>query len=182
MEIMDNCEFESKERWLKTFSRITVSMIQRQFFILKTKYVGQDYKHKINLICNVLKKKRSKNLLITAPENVAWMLNIRGKDNFFSPIPNCNAIVNSKGKIILIVDNKKISKNFKSQFGKILKYVNQSNIAAYLNNIDNKENFLIDKITCSFFYKEKIAKRFKYVEAIDPIFFLKSKKKYCRNK
>jgi len=148
----------------------------KQFFILKTQYTGQNYKHKINLICNILKKRRLKNLLITAPENVAWMLNIRGKDNSFSPIPNCNAIVNNKRKIILIVDNKKISKNFKSQFRKILKYVNPSNITAYLNNLDNKQNFLIDKITCSFFYKEKIAKRFKYIEEIDPIFFLKSKK------
>ena len=147
-----------------------------KFFILKTQYAGQDYKHKINLICNILKKRRLKNLLITAPENVAWMLNIRGKDNSFSPIPNCNAIVNNKRKIILIVDNKKISKNFKSQFRKILKYVNPSNITAYLNNLDNKQNFLIDKITCSFFYKEKIEQRFKYVEEIDPIFFLKSKK------
>ena len=99
-------------------------------------------------------------MLITAPENVAWILNIRGKDNSFSPIPNCNAIVNDKKKIILIVDNKKISKNFKSQFGKILKYVNPSNITAYLNNLDNKQNFLIDKITCSLFYKDKIAKKF----------------------
>ena len=82
----------------------------KQFFILKTQYTGQNYKHKINLICNILKKRRLKNLLITAPENVAWMLNIRGKDNSFSPIPNCNAIVNNKRKIILIVDNKKISK------------------------------------------------------------------------
>ena len=69
-----------------------------KFFILKTQHAGQDYKNKINLICNVLKKKRSKNLLITAPENVAWMLNIRGKDNFFSPIPNCNVIINDKKK------------------------------------------------------------------------------------
>jgi len=148
----------------------------RKFFILKTKHSGQDYKQKVNLICSILKKRRLKNLLITAPENVAWLLNIRGKDNSFSPIPNCNAIVNNKKKITLIVDNKKISKNFKLQFGKILEYVDPSNITAYLNNIDNKQNFLIDKITCSFFYKEKIAKRFKYVEEIDPIFFIKSKK------
>ena len=148
----------------------------RKFFILKTKHSGQDYKQKVNLICSILKKRRLKNLLITAPENVAWLLNIRGKDNSFSPIPNCNAIVNNKKKITLIVDNKKISKNFKLQFGKILEYVDPSNIIAYLNNIDNKQNFLIDKITCSFFYKERIAKRFKYVEEIDPIFFIKSKK------
>jgi len=147
-----------------------------KFFVLKTRYVGQSYEHKINLICNILKKKKLKNLLITAPENVAWLLNIRGKDSPYSPIPNCNAIINYKKTVTLIVKNNKIGKNFKSHFGKNLKYLNPSNIIEYLDNLDSKENFLIDKITCSLFYKAKIAKKFAYIEKIDPIFFLKSKK------
>ena len=147
-----------------------------KFFILKTQYTGKSFKNKINLICNILKRKKIKNLLVTAPENVAWTLNIRGKDNSYSPIPNCNAIVNYKKKITLIVENKKISKNFKSQFGKVVKYVNPTDITAHFNSLDKKQNFLIDKFTCSYFYREKIAERFKYIEEIDPIFFLKSKK------
>jgi len=147
-----------------------------KFFILKTQYAGKSYKNKINLICKILKRKKLKNLLVTAPENVAWTLNIRGKDNSYSPIPNCNAIVNYKKKITLIVENKKISKNFKSQFGKVVKYVNPTDITAHFNSLDKKQNFLIDKFTCSYFYREKIAERFKYIEEIDPIFFLKSKK------
>ena len=147
-----------------------------KFFILKTQYAGKSFKNKINLICNILKRKKLKNLLVTAPENVAWALNIRGKDNSYSPIPNCNAIVNYKKKITLIVENKKISKNFKSQFGKVVKYVNPTDITAHFNSLDKKQNFLIDKFTCSYFYREKIAERFKYIEEIDPIFFLKSKK------
>jgi len=35
---------------------------------------------------------------------------------------------------------------------------------------------LIDKFSCSFFYKKEIEKRFKYEEKIDPIYFLKAKK------
>ena len=147
-----------------------------KFFILKTQYAGKSFKNKINLICKILKRKKIKNLLVTAPENVAWTLNIRGKDNSYSPIPNCNAIVNYKKKITLIVENKKISKNFKSQFGKVVKYVNPTDITAHFNSLDKKQNFLIDKFTCSYFYREKIAERFKYIEETDPIFFLKSKK------
>ena len=147
-----------------------------KFFILKTQYAGKNFKNKINLICKILKRKKLKNLLVTAPENVAWTLNIRGKDNSYSPIPNCNAIVNYKKKITLIVENKKISKNFKSQFGKVVKYVNPTDITAHFNSLDKKQNFLVDKFTCSYFYREKIAERFKYIEEIDPIFFLKSKK------
>ena len=147
-----------------------------KFFILKTQYAGKSFKNKINLICKILKRKKLKNLLVTAPENVAWTLNIRGKDNSYSPIPNCNAIVNYKKKITLIVENKKISKDFKSQFEKVVKYVNPTDITAHFNSLDKKQNFLIDKFTCSYFYREKIAERFKYIEEIDPIFFLKSKK------
>jgi len=147
-----------------------------KFFILKTQYAGKSFKNKINIICKILKRKKLKNLLVTAPENVAWTLNIRGKDNSYSPIPNCNAIVNYKKKITLIVEKKKISKNFKSQFGKVVKYVNPTDITAHFNSLDKKQNFLIDKFTCSYFYREKIAERFKYIEEIDPIFFLKSKK------
>tara|TARA_B100000686_G_C16797614_1_gene983555 strand:- start:2772 stop:4502 length:1731 start_codon:yes stop_codon:yes gene_type:complete len=148
----------------------------KKFFILNTKHVGQSYRNKVNLVCAFLKKNNLKNLLITAPENVAWMLNIRGKDNLFSPIPNCNAIVNYKKKITLIVDNKKINEKFKSKFKKNLEYVNYADLPNYLGGLDIKENFLIDKITCSLFYKSLIAKKFKYIEKIDPIFFLKSKK------
>ena len=147
-----------------------------KFFILKTQYAGKSFENKINLICKILKRKKLKNLLVTAPENVAWTLNIRGKDNSYSPIPNCYAIVNYKKKITLIVENKKISKNFKSQFGKVVKYVNPTDITAHFNSLDKKQNFLIDKFTCSYFYREKIAERFKYIEETDPIFFLKSKK------
>ena len=70
----------------------------KKFFILKKKHVGEDYDFKIRKICNLLKKLKIKNLLITAPENVAWILNIRGNDSYFSPIPNCNAIINYKKK------------------------------------------------------------------------------------
>ena len=33
---------------------------------------------------------------ITAPENVAWLLNIRGNDNPNSPIPNCHLFLDNK--------------------------------------------------------------------------------------
>jgi len=52
-------------------------------------------------------------LLITAPENVAWVLNIRGYDSAFSPIPNARLLINSKGDIDLFSQSKKIKKKKK---------------------------------------------------------------------
>ena len=59
-----------------------------------------------------MKKKNISKLFVTAPENLAWILNIRGNDSKYSPLPNCQAIIDFK-KITFIVDKKKISKQFR---------------------------------------------------------------------
>jgi len=59
---------------------------------------------------NVLLKNKMDYLLVTAPENVAWILNIRGYDSAFSPIPNARLLVNSKGDIDLFSEPKKVKK------------------------------------------------------------------------
>ena len=129
-------------------------------------------------ILDILKKNKLDSLLVTAPENIAWILNIRGKDSEYSPIPNCHAIISrrNKGTITLIVDKRKIDKKFKLYFKSTLNYISPNFFVSYLNKINKKEKFLIDKYTCSYFYKNEVSKRFKYEEKIDPIYFFKSKK------
>jgi len=66
-----------------------------KFFILDAKHAGRNYKNKIDINCKILKKRKINKLLITAPENLAWILNIRGKDSKYSPLPNCHGIIDS---------------------------------------------------------------------------------------
>jgi len=148
----------------------------KKFYILNSKNVGQNYKDKIKLINNFLKRKKIKNLLITAPENIAWLLNIRGYDSNFSPIPNCQAIINYQKKIFLIVDKRKINKKFINYFNNSIRIINPNTVKPYLNSLSKHETFSIDKMTCSIFYKNEIKKRFRFYETIDPIYFLKAKK------
>ena len=68
----------------------------KPFFSLKNKIVGENYKTKIMKIRKYLNKNKSDYLFITAPENIAWLLNIRGHDNPNSPIPNCHLIIDNK--------------------------------------------------------------------------------------
>ena len=159
----------------KIWSKKTKVKINK-FFILDSKYVGKNYKTKINIVSKILKEKKINKLLITAPENLAWMLNMRGKDSKYSPLPNCHGIIDNKKKITLIINKNKINKKFKSYFGNTLSYINPSNVIKYLENLNNKEVFLIDKSSCSVFYKNEIKKKFRYKEDIDPIYFLKAKK------
>ena len=148
----------------------------KEFFVLNSKYTGKNYRNKLNLVSKILKKRKINKLLITAPENLAWLLNIRGKDSKYSPLPNCHAILDDKKKITLIVNKNKINNKFKLHFKNILKYINPLYIAKYFDSLNRNEFFLIDKFSCSFFYKKLIAKKFKYDEKNDPIYILKAKK------
>ena len=148
----------------------------KEFFILNSKYVGKDYKNKLNIVCKILKKRKINKLLITAPENLAWLLNIRGKDSNYSPLPNCQAILDVSKKITLIVNEKKINSKFKKHFKSIINYVKPSNIIEHFNCLNYKDFFSIDKVSCSLYYKKLISKRFGYDEKSDPIYILKAKK------
>ena len=70
----------------------------KEIFSLNKNIVGENFKNKINKLKNYLKKNKLKYIFISAPENVAWLLNIRGHDNPNSPIPNCHLFFDNKKK------------------------------------------------------------------------------------
>ena len=85
--------------------------LTKPFFLLSKKDVGENSKQKILKVKNVLLKNKADYLLVTAPENVAWILNIRGHDSSFSPIPNARLLINNKGNIDFYSPKKKSREN-----------------------------------------------------------------------
>ena len=93
----------------------------KNFFSLNNKIAGESFKSKINKIRNILKSNKADYLLVSAPENVAWTLNIRGSDNPNSPIPNCRLIIGKNKELFLIAKKIKVLKNrLKSQKPKLI--------------------------------------------------------------
>ena len=95
----------------------------RPFYSLDTKIVGESHQSKISKISNFLKSNKADYLFISAPENVAWLLNIRGYDNPNSPIPNARLIIDKNKKLFLITKKImpiKLSKKRKSIINKLL--------------------------------------------------------------
>ena len=65
-----------------------MKIIQKKFYVLPKKATNQNYKLKINKLIKVLLRKKVDFQFISASENIAWLLNIRGQDSEFAPIPN----------------------------------------------------------------------------------------------
>ena len=144
-----------------------------EFFSLPKKIAGETRNSKINRVTEYLKKIKADYLFITAPENVAWLLNIRGNDNPNSPIPNCHLIITKERKIFLFTQRYKIKKILKDNTIKIKQFAQLDEIKSYLNKFD-KGNFVIDKNSCSLFYENLIKRKFKILKNNDPIYALKA--------
>ena len=144
-----------------------------EFFSLPKKIAGETRNSKINRVTEYLKKVKADFLFITAPENVAWLLNIRGNDNPNSPIPNCHLIITKEKEILLFTQRYKIKKILKNNTIKIKQFAQLDEIKSYLKRFD-KGSFVIDKNSCSLFYENLIKRKFKILKKNDPIYALKA--------
>ena len=87
--------------------------ISKTFYSIDEKVVGESFLKKIDRTLKIMKKEKSDYLFISAPENVAWLLNIRGFDNPNSPIPNCRLLLTKKKEFFLISKRSKAKRLIK---------------------------------------------------------------------
>jgi len=143
------------------------------FFSLKDEVVGENRKSKINKIVYYLKKNKADNLFVTAPENVAWILNIRGHDGPNSPVPNSRLIINKSKRIFLITEPNKVKKLIKEKIINKNQLVITSDLPKKILALNGK-NFIIDNKSCSVFYENIIKSKFKILKREDPTYLLKA--------
>ena len=143
------------------------------FFSLTKNIVGEGYNSKIDKISKYLKKNKSDYLFVSAPENVARILNIRGGDGPNSPVPNSRLIISKTKKLFLISKIKKAKKLIKEK-------VIRSNELIDINNLSDKifqlkgNNFIVDDKSCSIYFENIIKSKFKIIKREDPTYLLKA--------
>ena len=145
----------------------------KKFYTLKNKDTGQSSKNKITKLSKLLYKNKIDFQFVSSSENVAWVLNLRGGDSEFSPIPNSYLIINKKNKVYFFCDLKKVSKKLRRKFQNSITIINIKNIESFISRIENKK-FQLDSLSCSMFFKNIIKKNNKILKKQDPIYLLKS--------
>tara|TARA_Y100000816_G_scaffold57645_1_gene37717 strand:+ start:2031 stop:3728 length:1698 start_codon:yes stop_codon:yes gene_type:complete len=146
-----------------------------QYYFLPRMIAGKSHKYKLSLVSNIIKKNKSDYLFISAPENVSWLLNIRGSDVPFSPIINCNCLVGKNKKILLIGKKNKFKNLLKKRLISKNQIIDPKNLIDTFEKLKGK-NFIIDGKTCSVFNERLITKKFHIKTREDPCYLLKAKK------
>ena len=143
------------------------------FFSLSKKIVGESHISKINKISKYLKINNSDYLFVSAPENVAWILNIRGGDSPNSPVPNSRLIIGKDKKIFFIAKTKKSKKLLKEKIIHSNKLIEISEFSKKILELKGN-NFIIDNKSCSIYYEDIIKSQFRITKREDPTYLLKA--------
>ncbi len=143
------------------------------FYKIKDKVAGESVSSKVRRLIKIINKNKSDSIFVSAPENIAWLLNIRGEDNPNSPMPNARLIIDKNKTIHFFCSLNKIKKiKNKINYKKIYFYAFES-FYETLSKL-NSSFFTIDQLSCSIFYQSLISSKFVINNIDDPIYKLKS--------
>ena len=147
--------------------------VDNKFYFIEDHISGESAKSKINKVLKYLRKDKSDCLFITAPENVAWLLNLRGRDSPHSPIPNCRVILKNNSEIYLFVNKSKIQNLPLRKKSLKINIIDEDKINTFLNNLTSKK-IILDRLSCSIAYVNLIKNKINISNKNDPIYNMKS--------
>jgi len=143
------------------------------FYSIDKTITGEGHHKKISRISSFLKRNKYDYLFVTAPENIAWLLNIRGHDSPTSPIPNSNLLLTKEKHVFLFSEKNKTTKLVKEKKLKQNQIIDPKYILDFFDKL-KKGTVLLDEKTCSLYLEKGIEKKFKIIKKEDPIYILKS--------
>ena len=147
--------------------------VNNKFYFINDNFTGESAKSKINKVLKYLREDKSDCLFVTAPENIAWLLNLRGKDNPHSPIPNCRMILKKNGEIYLFAKKSKIRNLSNKKYLLKAKVIDENKINIFLKNFESRK-IILDRLSCSLAYRNILKKKINISKKNDPIYNMKS--------
>ncbi|HEV2265016.1 MAG TPA: aminopeptidase P family protein [Stellaceae bacterium] len=88
--------------------------------------------------------------VLTAPDSVAWLLNIRGGDVEYSPLPLSFALLHADATVDLFIDRRKLSPELARHLGNQVRHSEPAELGAALAALGGgKQRVLADPVTCA---------------------------------
>ncbi len=169
----DNIKLKAiKENLIDKIFRLNLKK-DKPFFSIPNSVAGQSHQKKIKLVSNFLKNKKADFLYITAPENIAWLLNIRGSDTPYSPLPNSNLILSKDRKIYLITKKYKARKLLLERKLSSHQIIDEKKFQNFIKSLQG-EKIIVDHKTLTIYKENIIRSKFSIISRNDPCYLHKS--------
>ena len=121
--------------------------VSKETMSYPVKFAGLSAKDKCKQIAENIKLKEADSAVITLPDSIAWLLNLRGNDVIHNPIFHAFLIINGKGKIKLFCENENISNSISG----LESFVKVSSVESFKTALTKLNgSVLVDETTVSF--------------------------------
>lgn len=115
-----------------------------QAFVHDEALAGEDVDSKISRVVDVLDAADADGLLITALDEIAWLLNLRGSDVDYTPVVIAFAYV-SEDERVLFIDSEKVTSEVKAHLKKYgVKIKDYDDIEKFLGKISSTATVMVD--------------------------------------
>ena len=150
-------------------------------FKLKNEFAGSTVAKKHRAL---FQKINSKFIIITSPDSICWLLNIRGYDLENSPLV-MSRLIATKQKLYVFVDLKKVPEKLIKN-DKLICYISHSKFDSHLQKINKKDSIYLDSNVSYFYYNLLKNRKNKLTIGEDPCKIMKARKnsseiKYSKN-
>lgn len=117
-------------------------------------FAGETSESKREKVGSHLTEKDLSAAVLTLPDSIAWLLNIRGSDIFRTPVALCFAILHADGKVDLFVDPDKCDDALRSHLGEDVSMYPEEEFAGALAKLDG--NIGVDRATAPIIISDKL--------------------------
>lgn len=152
------------------------AMSEYPVFFLEDKYSGESISSKLNRIREAMKEAGATTHLLITLDDIAWMLNLRGRDVMYSPVFLSYAVV-MMDCVHLFINETKLNDDIKHILGKDNVILHPYNdVYEFVSMLASDEIVLLDPARLNYALFNSIPKNVKIVEAMNPCILFKAKK------
>lgn len=149
------------------------SMPQEPAFLHEVKYAGKSCPEKLALIRQEMKKAGAKTLLISALDEIAWTLNIRGNDVHCNPVVVSYLLINEQ-ETHFFIQPQKVTKNLSDYLKEATISIHPyEDIESFLKDLPS-ENIMLNISKTNYAVYSAIPPECRIMDKFSPVSFLKA--------
>ncbi len=143
-----------------------------------TRFAGEAAPHKLARIARSLRERGVAAAFLSAPDSIAWLLNVRGSDAPCTPLPNSFALVDAGGTVDWFMDSRKLANGASRALGKKVRLHDVKTLGESLKRYGKSGGVIVDPSQAPYWVIRQLEKsEIKVVRSDDPCLLPKA----CKN-
>ena len=141
-------------------------------------FAGTSSQQKLSQLKDTLKAEGADVVILTQPDSIAWLFNIRGSDVAHNPVPLCFAVIPVVGKAELFIDKSKLAGEARAHLAPLAKLRQPALLATSLAALkaSGKRVRLDAQTAANWFFRKLKGGKARIVRGADPCLLPKAKK------